>query len=253
VDPRLDQAPVVAAFAARLRSATGLPRLTGLYVGGSLASGDYRPAVSDLDVVALLERRPDPGQRRRLVDVHTALLGRHPSAASLHCAYLPVPGLDDVGRRHWTWAFGELFRRPVSGVARAELLADPVVVHGPRPAELLAPMGVADLRTASREELAGYWARAVRRRSIWLQDVYVDQGLVTLARVEATLSEGRLVTKREAISRLDRVGVGPLLADQVARRRDGEQVVLSDAERRERAVVVRRLMTEGVTRLAGLP
>jgi hypothetical protein len=93
----------------------------------------------------------------------------------------------------------------------------------------------------------------VRRRRIWRQDVYVDPGLLTVARAQATLTEGRLITKREAIERLPLVGVDPDLADEVARRRAGERVVLGPRARRRRARRVRSLVATAIGELLATP
>ncbi|HVD21827.1 MAG TPA: nucleotidyltransferase domain-containing protein [Lapillicoccus sp.] len=223
--------------------------VAGLYVAGSVASGDYRPGVSDIDTVALVDRPPRPALRRLLVETHERLIRTVQGADVLHCVYVARPAVEDLSHRHWTWAFGELFRRPLSGIARAELLAEPVVVLGPPPSAWLAPMAEDALRDAARSELAGYWTTALRKRSIWLEDVYVDVGLTTLARADATIREGRLVTKSEAIGRLAGMGVPSRLVDEIARRRSGDDVVLAVAERRDRALVVRTLMREGIAGL----
>jgi hypothetical protein len=110
-------------------------------------------------------------------------------------------------------------------------------------------MGTDEVRDAARAELGGYWMRALRKRSIWLQDVYVDVGLTVWARADATISDGTLITKSEAIARMADGGLPRDVVDGVARRRQGEQVALSDDERRDRAVVVRRFLTEEITRL----
>ena len=97
---------------------------------------------------------------------------------------------------------------------------------GPPPAELVPPVSEAELADAARGELTGYWSGAVAKRRIWMEDVYVDLGLTTLARVEATLTEGRLITKTEAIARLDRFDVPPgLVAEIAARRRASHSAV----------------------------
>ena len=244
MDPRLSRAPVVTHFAEAIESL-----VAGLYVAGSVASGDYRPGVSDIDAVALVDRTPRPTMRKTLVETHERVSRTVEGADALHCVYVARPAVEDLSYRHWTWAFGELFRRPLSGIARAELLADPVVVMGSPPSEWLPPMPDAALREAARAELAGYWTTALVKRSIWLEDVYVDVGLTTLARADVTIREGRLLTKTEAIGRLSSLGVPSDLVDEIGCRRAGGEVVRSDAERRHRAIVVRNLLRE---RIAGL-
>jgi hypothetical protein len=223
--------------------------VAGICVAGSVASGDYQPGVSDIDAVALVDRSPRPALREVLVEAHERLARTVEGADALHCVYVARPAVEDLSYRHWTWAFGELFRRPLSGIARAELLADPVVVVGPPPSAWLPPMPDATLRDAARAELAGYWMTALRKRSIWLEDVYVDVGLTTLARADATIREGRLVTKTESIGRLPSLGVPLDLVDEIGCRRAGGEVVRSAAERRDRAIVVRNLLRERIVDL----
>lgn len=248
MDPRLARAPVVSHFAEAVH---GL--VAGLYVAGSVASGDYRPGVSDIDAVALVDRTPPPALRGTLVEAHGRLTRSVAGADALHCVYVARPVVDDLSYRHWTWAFGELFRRPLSGIARAELLADPVVVLGPPPMSWLPPLSDGALRDAARAELGGYWTNALRKRSIWLEDVYVDVGLTTLARAGATIREGRLITKTEAIGRLLSMGVPLELVDEIRRRRAGGEVVRSAVERRHRADVVRNLLRQEIAGLLQEP
>lgn len=248
MDSRLEPAPVAAALGEALREITA-----GLYVGGSLATGDYRPGVSDIDAVAMVETAPGPATRAELTAVHEAISRDFPDAAALHCAYVSADRVGDVTRPHWTWAFGELFRRPLSIIARAELLADPAIVFGPSPATWLPPVSSAELRDGARAELAGYWSRALRKRAIWDQDVYVDLGLTVWARAEATLSEGVLITKTEAITRMADRGVPADIVDGLARRRLGHSVTLTDDERARRAAFVRQFLRDEFARLLAAP
>jgi hypothetical protein len=220
----------------------------GLYVGGSVASRDYRPGISDIDAVALLDTPPKPAAREELIAMHSrsAELGH---GEALHCVYVPLTDAVDPSRRHWTWAFGELFRRALSCIARAELLADPVVIFGPAPRSWLPPMSDDELRDAAREQLAGYWTRALRKRAIWQRDVYVDLSLTVWARAEATITEGRLITKSEAIARMRERGVPGEIVDQVESRRAGVNVTMSDAQRETRATTVRGFLQREVALL----
>ncbi len=247
VDPRLAPAPEVEALAHAIEDL-----VVGLYVAGSLATGDYRPGISDIDAVAVVERPPRPAVRERLVSVHEELAGSGHGDA-VHCGYVPLSDSADPERPHWTWAFGELFRRPLSRIARVELLHDPVVVFGPDPRSWLPPVTEVELRDAARAELTGYWSRALRKRAIWRQDVYVDLGLTVWARAEAAIDEGRLITKTEAIDRMRGRGLPEEIVDGVARRRAGEAVEITDDEREERGRTVRQFLREEFPRLTEEP
>jgi hypothetical protein len=233
MDPRLAAAPVVATFAEAVR-----PLTHALYVGGSLASGGYRPGVSDLDLCAVVPREPD---EQRLTGLHRGL----PGAELLHCAYLPLGDRHELTSEHLMWAHGELYRRPFGAIARAELFTFGITVHGPPPAEVLPRVDDATVRAAAREELSGYWARMCARPELWHQALYVDHGLTTLARAAATVTTGRLITKQEAIDDLHRFGVPAALIGRIRRRRAGEAVPVSP----EDAELSRRIMIEQTARL----
>ena len=96
MDPRLAAAPQVLRFAELLRLRADVE---GVYVGGSLASGDYHPGTSDLDVVALTRTTPTRRGRRRLRSLHRGLVATDPSARALHCAYVPRDDVEVAGPR----------------------------------------------------------------------------------------------------------------------------------------------------------
>lgn len=243
-----DADDLVRSFADTVRPVAAV---SAFWVAGSLATGDYRPGTSDLDLVALVESPLDDGQQRGLAELHGALVQHDVRATKLHCDYLPATEVDDVGGEHLRWAHGELYRHPLSGIARAELLRFGVTVYGPAPGDVLPPVDDADLAAAVRGELTGYWTDALRKPHLWLQDVYVDIGLFTLARAEATLQDGRLITKEEALPRLAGLGVDPGLVAEMRQRRHGQPVQLSARQRLARARHVRQVMTRGIVRLTG--
>ncbi len=246
VDDRLTVAPFLVPFAAAARPIAGV---VAMYVGGSLASGDYRPGISDLDLVAFIEAELDEERQARLIGLHQATIRADACASNLHCIYVPVDQIADLEREHLTWAFDELFERTLSGIARAELLGDPVVVYGPAACDILPAMDRAAIATAARAELAGYWTEALNKPDVWREDVYVDLGLLTVARVVAAIDEGRLITKAEAIRRLHVLDVDEAIVGQIASRRRGEATAISDGDRSERAVYVRSFMTDWIATL----
>jgi hypothetical protein len=146
-----------------------------------------------------------------------------------------------------------LFRRPLSGISRAELHQFGVTVYGPPPGELVPPVERGALAEAARVELRGYWTGAVRRAGVWRTDLHVDLGLTTVSRADVTIAEGRLITKREAIDRLPSLGVPDDLTGEIRRRRAGETVVLSEPRIAARAVLVRGIMREQLKRLLQPP
>jgi hypothetical protein len=148
-----------------------------------------------------------------------------------------------------TWAAQRLFRRPFSGVARAELLRYGSAVFGPEPEAVIPAISDEELRQAVRRELAGYWTSALHWPWIWLRDFFIDLSLLTLARAEVTLTDGELITKRAALARLDCFGVPAAFIEQIRRRRNGQRTRISPTARLRRARLVHRLVSDGIESL----
>lgn len=66
-------------------------RVTGFYLVGSVALGDYRPRRSDIDFVGVIDGDLDRGDLRRLRLVH-ALSGARTVAGALVGGSVAVPG-----------------------------------------------------------------------------------------------------------------------------------------------------------------
>jgi Nucleotidyltransferase domain len=195
--------------------------VTDLFVGGSLATGDHVPGVSDLDLVALVDGPVDAGRTQALRAVHRALDAGTAAGHDLGCAYVDEARLGDLDARHPTWTHGSLVDRTLSGIARAELVLDGYAVLGRPPQGVLPPMGPDDVRAAARSELLGYWARAARHPWWWLDPVMPDLGLTAMARGRHTMSTGELLTKTRAI---EHAHAPDWLIGQMRARRRGERV-----------------------------
>ncbi|GAA4889915.1 nucleotidyltransferase domain-containing protein [Streptomyces coeruleoprunus] len=238
LDP--DTAGLLDRFTAALRQA--LP-LTALWAHGSLAGGDYRPGRSDLDLVAVLHRPWTPEERQRLLALHRRLDADVPLAAKLHCAYVAAGALDDPARDHPAWAHRELLHRPVTLVTRRELHAFGRVLAGPPPAGVVPEVTDGQLHDHIVEDLAGYWRPAVDHADRWLQDVWVDLGLLTLARAHETLRSGRLITKGQALDVLAALGApADVVADIRRRRYDADPDPATAAWRARRAELTRSFL-----------
>ena len=209
----------VPALAARL---VDLGWVRDLLVAGSLATGDYDPCVSDLDLVAVVAGPVDEERTAELVRLHQDL-DRGPAAgARLGCVYVDEGRLLEPTARHATWTHGRLVDRILSGVTRAELVLHGFVVFGRPPADIFPSMGLDQVRAAARAELVGYWAWAARRPHLWLDRSIADLGLTSMARGRWALRTGQVLTKSAVIEQAD---APPWLRDQLRARRRGEAVV----------------------------
>jgi len=200
--------------------------LVALWAHGSLALGDFQPGRSDFDLVALVTSGVGGAQRRQLASVHRTIINDVPLAAKLHCSYVPRPELPDARRRHLTWAGGRLFDRPVSPVSRRELRAGGLCLYGPAPAALVPPVTDQELADFIRGDLRDRWRPVTGKPHLWLRDLWVDLGMLTLARASVTLDQGRLITKREALDVLAGLDApGDVVADIYRRRYETAQPI----------------------------
>jgi predicted nucleotidyltransferase len=251
--PSAEFPPDVAGLLGRLRDRLA-PRedVVGVYVCGSLATGDYSPAASDIDVVVLVRHEPDKAMTRELTELHMALAGTGGPASQLHCLYVAADAASDPERLCTYWFGDRMTRWQMKLLTQAELASAGVALHGPWPPPGIKPVPVARLQAAVREEIAGHWHRESRGRRRWLQDSWVDHGLVVLPRAEAVLTTGDLITKSEAISRLAGFGVPDWLIQQIRQRRDGQPVTPGKTRRLSRALLTRRIMQDSLARLSRL-
>ena len=195
--------------------------VTDLLVAGSLATGDYVPGVSDLDLVALTQGPVGPARQDTLASLHRELDRGPAQGLDLGCVYVDAGRLADLEALHPTWTHGSLVQRSLSGVTRAELVRHGFAVLGRPPAALLPVMTDDDVRLAARAELCGYWAYAARRPWWWLNPVIADLGLTSMARGRHALETGQLLTKTQAI---EQARAPTWLKDQLRARRQGRRV-----------------------------
>jgi predicted nucleotidyltransferase len=227
--------------------------VVGVYVYGSLVTGDYSPAASDIDVVVLVQREPDEAMTRELTELHTALAGTGGPAGQLHCLYVAAGSASDPEPLRTYWFGDRMTQWQMKLLTQAELTSGGVALYGPWPPPGIKPVPLAAIQAAVHEELTGYWRQVSRKRRLWLQDTWIDHGLVVLPRAEAVLTTGDLITKGQAISRLAGFGVPDTLVREIRRRRDGTPVTLSRPRRLLRARRSRRIMRDGVARLSQWP
>lgn len=194
-----------------------------LLVAGSLATGDYVPAVSDLDLVAIVEGPVDAARVAVLSDLHRSLDAGSAAGLRLGCLYVDETAVADRTALHPTWTHGGLVHRTLSGVTRAELARHGFAVMGRAPLAVLAPVTDDDVREAAREELSGYWAWASRRPTMWLDPAFAELSLTSMARGGHALRTGDLLVKTRAI---EETAAPEWLIARLRRRRSGESVAL---------------------------
>ena len=177
----------VEALADRLR---GLGWVTELWVAGSLATGDYVPGVSDLDLVALVAGSLTAERRDAIVAIHTDLDVGVAAGADLGCQYVEWDRLLAHDVRHPTWTHGSMVDRILSGVTRIELARHGYAVLGRPPSEVLPPVTHDDVREAAAPDWLIEQLRA-RRRGETVRSPRVRAGWVAWRDARRTVAAAR--------------------------------------------------------------
>ena len=196
--------------------------LVSVWAHGSLAGGDYQPGRSDLDLIAVLGRACTAAEEQRLGEVHESLGGASALASGLHCSYCAAGELEDPARVHLTWAHEEFLRRRVTPVTRRELHDFGLVLYGEAPAALLPPVTGGQLAGFVARDLASFWLPSLDHPERWDRDIWVDLGLLTLARATVTLRDGTLITKARALCVLAELGAPAEVVEDIRQRRYGD-------------------------------
>lgn len=192
--------------------------VSDVWLHGSLATGDHRPGVSDIDVVATTTQPVDAGHVGEIERLHRHLDATWPGS-DLGCTYVDAARLSTPETRHPTWTHGRRVERRLSSMVRAELLDHGRPLLGREPSAVLEPMSSEDVRDAVRQELHGYWTWALRRPWLFLTPAHADLALVSMARARHTLTSGELLTKSDA---LPHVRAPERIVAGVRRRRAGD-------------------------------
>lgn len=180
------------------------PHLVGLYLDGSLTSGDYDQD-SDVDFVAVTDGEISEEVFTALQAVHTRLAeidpvwgvqfeGSYLPDYALRCydpAYCSYPNLErGIGERLKLWAHDETY-----DVHRCVLRERGIVLFGPPPHTLIDPVSPEQLRSVMRSLLSGWAARILENPDQIKGRGYQSYVVLSMCRILYTFQHGTIVSK----------------------------------------------------------
>jgi len=183
--------------------------LVGVYMRGSLAIGDFIPDTSDVDLLAVTERRVHDAEFATLAALHATVAATPLRYANrLEIAYVDRAALRrfESGLHHATLGQGEALAWTEHHanwiLERWTVRECGVTLLGPDPRILIDPIAVDELRAAVRSRLRDWadWAGQPDDPDWLLPRSHKAYVVETMCRALATLACGRLLSKPRAVA-----------------------------------------------------
>jgi hypothetical protein len=185
---------------ANLRAVLG-DQLVALYLGGSLALGDFDPQHSDIDFAVVTGAELPPDTVAALAHMHARLWATGAKwARKLDGSYVPQSVIRRWTPDHLPCPFVEAADCHVtqqgSAIIQRHILREHgVAVVGPQPPLLLDPVTAPELRSAVCDMLARWW-RPLLDDPAWLrQESKQPFAVLTMCRMLYTYEHGAVVSK----------------------------------------------------------
>jgi len=193
---------------AKLQAILG-PRLIGLYLYGSLSLGDFDPASSDIDFLAVTAEDLPAETLDQLRAMHADIAASGlPYADHLEGSYIPSVALrryDPHNARHPSigvdWPF-QIEEHNHNWIIEYHIIREHgVIVWGPSPQTLIDPVSPQELRAAVCKHLKSQWQSRIEDVE-WLRPrLYQAFAVLTLCRALYTLQhDGAACSKPQAAS-----------------------------------------------------
>jgi hypothetical protein len=177
-------------------------QLLGMYLHGSLASGDFNSETSDIDYVFVLSDKPDDDTVFALRNLHERLNNENPKwAKKLEGTYIPQKEFrrynpDDGPYPSTNEGEFYLAKHETHWVlARHLLLENGVIIYGINPRDLLDPVSASDIKQAILEFLNGWWSYILNNPERLQSVEYQSYATLTMCRALYTLANEKIASK----------------------------------------------------------
>lgn len=175
----------------------------GMYVHGSLASGDFEPERSDVDFLVVTRTELSRSRMDELKAMHAAITASGLKwADKLEGSYIPLCAIrryDPSNSRHPALSVNGSFDVDGHGsdwvIQRYLIREYGIVLAGPSPRDLIDPVSTNDLRRAVLGILRAWWSEPFPAPARFESDEYCAYAVLTMCRALHTLTNGTVVSK----------------------------------------------------------
>ena len=180
--------------------------LAGLYLRGSLATGDFRPESSDVDLLAVTEREVNDAEFDRLVEFHSTITQQeHPFATRIEIAYIDRAAIQRFQPGHRFATLGQGHGEKLTWtehhtnwiLERWMVREQGIALFGPPPKRLIDPIEPAQLTSAVQARLQDWteWVRDLNDPEWQLPRSHKAYIVETMCRALYTLGRGEIASK----------------------------------------------------------
>lgn len=182
-------------------------QFVGLYLYGSLVTGDFSEATSDIDFLVVVCEPLSDEIVAQLAEMHVRLAADESKwGDELECYYLHTAAL-----RRFVPSPEEFPHRERGAALKTEPLAEDIVIMqyilwhkgltlaGPPIRELVDMVSSEELRQAVASLFVGWWRPMITNQAKLLSVGYRVYAITTMCRVLYTLRHGEIVSKPEAV------------------------------------------------------
>lgn len=195
---------VLLALLEQVRAALG-GRFLGMYLYGSLASGGFDPARSDIDFSVVTDGALAPQEIAALERIHAAFAASESRwAHKLEGAYVPLDALQGCAASDAPFPCvneGQFYLAPLGSdwtFQRYVLREQAVVLAGEHPSRFLEPILPDDLRRAAAAYLREWWQPMLTDPRRLETAEYRAYAVLSMCRTGCTLETGQFVSKPQA-------------------------------------------------------
>ena len=174
----------------------------GLYLYGSLASGDFNPETSDIDFLVVTTDELPSALIVKLEALHMRLLASNLKwAKKLEGAYIPQQAIHRYGNSDLPHPFlneGNFYLAPEGSdwvIQRHVIREQGIVLAGPDPRTLIDPVEPKDIRWSVLSYLNEWWAPMLDAPERLRDSEYQAYAIVTMCRTLYTLQHGTIASK----------------------------------------------------------
>lgn len=181
----------------------------GMYIFGSLASGDFNLQTSDIDFVVLIKNDLDSKTKEQLTLRIKQEILPLPLSEKLEGSYLPQRIIVEKNQKPEMYLsistgkeVGDDHKGIEQPVQRYMIREDGIVIDGPDPKSFLAPIAKEELVSAVSFILFDWWKPQLLDDHRLVDREYQAYAVLTMCRMLVTIEDGIIISKPQAAQKI---------------------------------------------------